>query len=240
MSHASRIARDLSYAFAGSPRTSRLSLSFRLGAPSLLLASVIASWVEPSPGPNAALGLTALGWALGLSLAFEGLERTGPALRFAALFASLGLALTLLGGLAGYSVRLEGALGGALELSAAFASSSLLARWIRARDIAWISRRLGAGASASLALLGLSQLPRSLAAYSEALAAISLKLGRRRASSAVKPVVFHAVIAGRELAESIYLHGTPSPAPPRLSPSILEVALFCALAASLSLAWLAG
>lgn len=234
MSIVAGLFKSMAYSFAGSPRLMRLSFTFRLLTGSVLLAFVIGSWVEPSPGPDIPLALSVLAWTSSLTLAFEDPRRLKAVARFVLIFAGLGTLLVALSRLIGYQIGLRQAFGGALELAAAFASASMLARWVRVGELSWALSRLGATTLASLVAVGLSQLAQSLQAYSEAYVAVSLKSGRRKLSSLVKPLLFHTLIVGRELAESLYLYGVPERRRPKTSLSLGEVLLLSAILASLT------
>lgn len=160
-----------------------------------------------------------------------GAEKVLNALKLPMLFILIGFATTLFSMAMGYPTpSINSMMLSTAKLTALFLTIALFFQWISLRELRWIMNRVGAATCGGLVVATLALIPALINNYSDAFTSTLLKLGRRRVYKALKPLVIHAAMLSRDIAQALYLYGIPSPSRiesyrPRLKEIILSIAI---------------
>jgi len=206
-------ARNLAYLFVASERAENLGLVAKVVTPLALLAPAVAPYLIPGAEARPLQAVLLIAYELLVLGYVTGVRRVFRMLSLVFLFLGVALVLTALSSVLGtgppdllYSVSWT------LRLASIVLALSLLFQLLTVGEVRYLLMRLGLGWLSEVVSVAIAQLPVVLLSFSEATVAAVLKLGGRRVSAIVKPLVVDAVITSRQVAEALYLHGLP-PAP---------------------------
>lgn len=229
------LLRDFAYAFVASERASRFGLVARALVPPLLLLSLSLPYVVPGAEMPLAQTLVALAYEASLLTYLAGPRRLLGVLRLVGAFLALGLALNLLSALLGYEPSDAAVLAArTLRMAGIVISLTLLFQLLTVGELRLLLSKLGLGRYYSeMFAVAMAQLPVAFMSFSEAYVVARLKLGGRRVSSLVKPLIVDSILNSRQVAEALYIHGIPPAPRPRLvsgrDPLIVVPALLVSL-----------
>jgi len=205
--------RDLAYLFIASEKAERLGLISKIVVPLILLVPAVVPYLIPGAEARPMQPLILIAYELLVLGYVTGVGRVFRMLSLVTLFLGVALALSALSLVLGtgppdplYSISWT------LRLMSIVLALSVLFQVLTVGEVRYLMMGLGLGWLSEVAAVAIAQLPVVLLSFSEAMVAAVLKLGGRRVSALVKPLVVDAVITSRQVAEALYLHGLP-PAP---------------------------
>jgi hypothetical protein len=206
-------ARDLAYLFVTSGRAGELGLVAKVVVPLTLLVPAVAPYLVPGAEARPSQPAVLVVYELLVLGYVAGVRRVSKMVSLVVLFLGVALALSMLSSVLGtgppdpmYSVSWT------LRLLSIVLALSMLFQLLTVGEVRYLLMRLGLRWLSEVVSVAIAQLPVVLISFSEATVAAVLKLGGRRVSAVVKPLVVDAVVISRQVAEALYLHGLP-PAP---------------------------
>lgn len=207
------------------------SLYLRILLPISLLVMSIASTITRERG----VIFTVYGYLIVLSaLHLCGLlTRSLRGLSLPFLFIAIGFLVHLLTMAIGYPTpSIDILILASFKIALIFISIALFLQWVSFREIRYITAKIGLQRIASYLSIAFAVMPMLFTLYSESYTTTILKLGKKKAYKALKPLIIQTAILAKDLAQAVYFYGIPTT--PKIvinKISISEILLFVAVTA---------